>query len=106
MYSALAGDSSGCVPFYGFCKVFVDEAGHVIDLNANKELPSSAKETFALVFDFAEDGNILEFLEKRLKPGELEENWLVICGALSGLAKGLMTIHKKGIVHRYVPNRW
>ncbi|KAF2476013.1 kinase-like protein [Lindgomyces ingoldianus] len=105
VYSALAGDSSGCVPFYGFCKVFVDETGRIIDLNAIKVLPTTTKETFALVFDFAEQGDILGFLERRLRPGELENNWLVICGALSGLANGLMTIHKKGIVHRDIhPN--
>ncbi|KAF2258979.1 kinase-like protein [Lojkania enalia] len=100
VYSALAGDSSGCVPFYGFCKVSLNKTGHIIDLNSTKESPSTTKQTFALVFDFAEQGDILDFLEKRLKPGEPEENWLVICGALSGLAHGLMTIHKKGIIHR------
>ncbi|KAF2682307.1 kinase-like protein [Lentithecium fluviatile CBS 122367] len=100
VYSALAGDSGGCVPFYGFCKVLVDEEGSIIDSNATTALPNTAKETFALVFDYANQGDILSFLEKRLKSGEPEENWLVICGALSGLANGLMTIHKKGIVHR------
>lgn len=65
-------------------------------------LPHSATETFALVFDFAANGDILSFLKQRLEPGKPEENWLVICGALSGLAHGLMTIHKKDVIHRYV----
>lgn len=59
-------------------------------------------ETFALVFDFADRGNLEDFLEARLEPGKPEENWLVICGALSSLAYGIMTIHKKGVAHRCV----
>ncbi|KAF2467398.1 uncharacterized protein BDR25DRAFT_316751 [Lindgomyces ingoldianus] len=86
VYLALAGDSRGCVLFYRFCKVFVDETGRIINLNAIKVLLTTTKETFALVFNFAEQGDILGFLERRLRPGELEKNYL-------------MTIHKKGIVH-------
>jgi hypothetical protein len=64
-------------------------------------LPKSARETFALVFDFATKGELIPFMKEKLRPGELEENWLVVCEALSGLAAGLVTIHKKDIIHRY-----
>lgn len=101
-YSALAGDPSGCVPFNGFCKVFVDDSGRVLDPNGRNESAPSWKETFALVFDFAADGDILSFLQRSLVPGKPKRNWRVICEALGGLANGLMTIHKKNIIHRYV----
>ncbi len=90
------------MPFYGFCKVFIDDDGEVLDSNSPSGLPESARETFALVFDFATKGELISFLKEKLQPDEPEENWLVVCEALSGLAAGLMTIHKKDIIHRYV----
>lgn len=89
------------MPFYGFCKVFIDDDGEVLDSNSPNGLPESAREIFALVFDFADKGELIPFLKEKLHPGEPEENWLVVCEALSGLAASLMTIHKKDIIHRY-----
>ncbi|CAM1507513.1 Fc.00g071540.m01.CDS01 [Cosmosporella sp. VM-42] len=98
VYAALAGDSSGCVKFYGFTQVAIDGTGKPMPFSHNSTDP--ANQAFALVFDFASEGPVLRVLGRELEPGEPVENWFAICNVLSDVAEGLRTIHKKGVVHR------
>ena len=55
---------------------------------------------FALVFDFASEGTVLEYLQDHLQPSAVLENWLKITNVLSGVIEGLSVVHKHEIVHR------
>jgi serine/threonine protein kinase len=90
---------NGCIQFYGFTQVYVDESRKTIypDLPAESD---TATPLFALVFDYASEGPVLEYLKEALQPGSLEENWLIVCDVLGGVAEGLKTIHQKDVIHR------
>ncbi|KAF4629039.1 hypothetical protein G7Y89_g9111 [Cudoniella acicularis] len=98
VYAALAGDNSGCVKFYGFTQVFVDQTGKPIQVDHITATPAYL--AYALVFDYASKGHVLDVLDEELEPGAPVENWLTICDVLSEIAEGLRTIHKKNVIHR------
>jgi len=96
VYKALAGNMIGCIEFYGFTKVPIDRSNNICTLSAS----SLSGFKFALVFDYASEGPILNYLEKALQPGQPVGNWKIICDAMHDLANGLRTIHAAGIIHR------
>jgi hypothetical protein len=96
VYKALAGNMLGCVEFYGFTKVPIDRSNNICTLSAS----SLSSFKFALVFDYASEGPLLNHLEKAFQLGQPVGNWKIICDAMHDLANGLRTIHQQGIIHR------
>jgi hypothetical protein len=96
VHTALAGATIGFVEFFGFTKLFVDGEGRLSQVALSEEYSAA----FALVFDFASEGTILDHLKNALVPGAISQNWEAICHALSGVALGLSEIHAHNVVHR------
>jgi hypothetical protein len=96
VYKALGGSKGSLVKFFGFTKVAIDSSRKF-----HRSGSSNAKETFALVFDYASEGPLLSYLDRALKFDSLMENWMVIHRALYNVAFALRTIHDRDIVHRY-----
>ena len=55
---------------------------------------------FALIFEFATEGTILDYVQSRLRPSHVKWNWKQVASALETIAAGLALLHKRGILHR------
>jgi serine/threonine protein kinase len=84
----------GFVEFLGFTKIFIDSYGRLSQVG-----PTSSA-VFALVFDFASEGTILDHLSNILVPGQASQNWEIICDVLNGVSSGLRELHGHDVVHR------
>lgn len=83
-FTALGGFHFGCVKFLGVTSFPVND--------------DSEKQLF-LVFERASEGNLLDFLERRLEGITGAESWAVILEVLCTIAHGLANIHNYGIIH-------
>lgn len=95
VYTALAGHADGCVRFFGFTTVLVDSSQNILSGSAD-----GTESSFALVFDFANQGTVQDYLEWALTPGSTKENWVTILSMLGDICFGLETIHSRGVLHR------
>ncbi len=55
---------------------------------------------FLLVFEYASERTVLDYLKKHMKPGKAISNWESICYALGSVVGGIKTIHRKNVIHR------
>lgn len=84
---ALAGMSTRCIKFYGITKV-------------PKDHKHFAPETRFMVFEWAERGSLLDYLNEQLTG--TNKDWEIIFDCVEDLAAALEELHGKNIIHRYV----
>jgi serine/threonine protein kinase len=92
----LAGSAHSCIDFYGFTQISFDEQGRPCAMGDSP----STESVFALIFDYASEGTLQDYLSKHLKTGEPLANWRVIISALGEVADGLKSLHSRNVVHR------
>lgn len=95
----MAGYNDDCVKFFGITRVAfngnTDKTWRITGIDNSTE-----GDELALVFEYASEGTIREFMERFLRPGEPLFNWTMICTMLADIIGGLRTIHARGIAHR------
>jgi serine/threonine protein kinase len=94
-HTALSGDAGGFVKFFGFTRMYTNAANELLTQPSPDASPA-----FLLVFEYATEGTILDYLRKHLHHGEVLQNWNKICSALNGITIGIKTIHGRNILHR------
>lgn len=56
-----------------------------------------------LVMETAEQGNLLDYIRRRIAELDFMRGWGTVIGLLSGVANGLKTLHINQFLHRYDP---
>lgn len=94
-YTSLGGSSVGCVAFFGISTITGPDA-------PSRSLRASTDQArkFVLVSECANLGNIRDFLCNELPKRTFQESWILILDMLSGIANGIHTLHKHGVIHR------
>jgi hypothetical protein len=54
-----------------------------------------------LVVERASEGNLLDFVERKLKGASQAESWDFVLDTLCSIAVGVSNLHDHGIIHRY-----
>ena len=94
-FTALGGFHFGCVKFLGVTSFPINDSGSII---LSPHASDSEKQLF-LVFERASEGNLLDFLERRLDGITGAESWTIVLEVLCTIARGLASIHDHGIIH-------
>jgi hypothetical protein len=94
-HSALSGSNTGFIQFFGFTEVFLDGNGRLFLIRE-----PNMKRKFALVFDFATEGTVLDYLKSRLQGSQFQSNWLELSSAMESIVGGISLLHRRGILHR------
>lgn len=93
-HTALTGAPTGFTDFFGFTRVSIDDRGRAHPFGADAGVPR-----FALVFNFANEGMILDHLNRHLTNGQYRNNWKVLVQGLASIAAGFQAIHQQNILH-------
>ncbi|KAL7909982.1 hypothetical protein GGI35DRAFT_478861 [Trichoderma velutinum] len=84
---ALAARSVRCIRFYGITKV-------------PKDCEPFQPDTLFMVFEWAELGSVLQYLDSRLT-GTMKD-WEIVYDCIEDLVLGLDELHRNNIIHRWV----
>jgi serine/threonine protein kinase len=99
-FTTVLGLSPSCVRFVGIISLPVSEHGKVLPSHLSDGMP---EEELFLVIERASEGNILDFLERKLASADDAESWKIVVEVLSSIATGVTHLHGSGIIHGYVP---
>jgi len=93
-YTSLSGLATGCINFFGFSTIST--------LEAQVALPPLAGQAVShvLVFEYANAGNIRDFLRDKLPKTSFQESWELVLSMLESIAVGIYTLHRHGVIHR------
>ena len=93
-FTAIGGCSIGCVKFLGI--TFLIKEFESVALSSHL---SNGEKELLLVFERASEGNLFDFMERKLDGAFETESWTVVLDTLSSIARGLANLHDHGIIH-------
>jgi serine/threonine protein kinase len=94
-YTSLGGSSAGCVDFFGI-SIISEPPAPMQSFRASRD---QARE-FVLVSEYANAGNIRDFLRGEFPKCSFQESWILVVQMLLGIATGIHTLHAHGVIHR------
>ena len=100
-FTAVMGLSTNCVKFVGITSLPVDEYGKVLLPPQLSNNPP--EEELFLIIERASEGNLLDFLERKLASADETRSWNITVDTLSSIATGVAHLHGSGIIHGCVP---
>lgn len=96
-FTAVGGFSIHCVKLVGITSFLMNEHWSI----SSSTHSSDSEAALFLVVERASEGNLLDFVERKLEGASQAESWDFVLDTLCSIALGISNLHDHGIIHGY-----